>query len=159
MLSLTFFIHSVLFSINTHPFHPLLNSSVLCIYINSPFVVPIMIISPAALSFYSFYSSPFQSFAMCSLYPSSPSRCISVSSRMPPSLLQGWIIPVSACLVTFGPPARLSRTHHTAMALAGLTSRLSAKGLWCPWRRHWPVPHSSKHWHHQSGTQFCPGGY
>lgn len=63
------------------------------------------------------------------------------SPSLSPSLLQGWIIPVSACLVTFGPRARLSRPHHMVMVLAGLTSRRRATGFWCPWSWRWPVPH------------------
>lgn len=74
-------------------------------------------------------------FTMCLVFPSSPPLLLAFGSLcLPPSLLQGWIILLSACLVTFGPCVRLSRPHHTAMALAGLTSRRSAKGLWCPWR-------------------------
>lgn len=103
-----------------------------------------MIISPAAhspCSFSSPFSLPRHVLCVPILPQPSPPLLAFRSPSLSPSLLQGWIIPVSACLVTFGPRARLSRPHHTAMALAGLTSRRRATGFWCPWRWRWPVPH------------------
>lgn len=103
-----------------------------------------MIISPAAhspCSFSSPFSLPRHVLCVPILPQPSPPLLAFCSPSLSPSLLQGWIIPVSACLVTFGPRARLSRPHHTAMALAGLTSRRRATGFWCPWRWRWPVPH------------------
>lgn len=133
--SLTCFIHSVLFSINTYLLSPPWWTPLYCI--NSPFVVPIMIISPAALSSSSSYASSFQS-----LFSLPCALCI-----IPPPLLA--LLSLPACLHPYcrvesslfllalsrlAPPVRLSRPHQTAMSRAGLTSRHSAKGLWCPWR-------------------------
>lgn len=64
--SLMCFIHSMLFSINTFPLSPP-GEFLSTVYINSPFVVPIIFISPAALSSSSVCIPPFQS-SLCHVF-------------------------------------------------------------------------------------------
>lgn len=90
-LSLICFIHPLLFSINTFPLSPPWWIPLYCIYINSPFVVPIVIISPAALSFLfpsrSISSLPCVSFLPACLHPYcrvESSCCLPALSRLTP---------------------------------------------------------------------------
>lgn len=105
-----------------------------------------MIISPAVLPAAAFSFPSFSVLCPLRLQSSPHLTLSSYDSVSHPACLQPHRRPESSpfllALTRLAPPGRLSGPLHMAMALAGLTSRRTATGVWCPWRHRWPVPHS-----------------